>query len=137
MVQDGDISDHLDVLPFDRSAGPVPLCAFIGGVHSAHQVGLATFVRVVDQCQPRHRPPERRRVRVWRNAEGFVPGELDLLEQDLDGFGRGMLQNRGERDRPEGCCRATAGPVVDLARRVAGDTCEGGLADVGAGEPGR
>ena len=49
MVQDGDISDHLDVLPFDRSAGPVPLCAFIGGVHSAHQIGLAALVRVVDQ----------------------------------------------------------------------------------------
>jgi hypothetical protein len=27
-------------------------------------------------------------------------------------------------------------PLVDLARRVAGDACEGGLADVGAGEQG-
>jgi hypothetical protein len=123
-----------DVFPFDRSPGPAPLGAFIGGVHSAHQVGLAAFVRMVDQCQPSHCLPERRRVCVWRNAEGFVPGELDFLEQDLDGFGRGMLQNRGESDRPERCCGATAGPVVDLARRVSGDACEGGLADVGAGE---
>ena len=60
----------------------------------------------------------------------------DFLEPDLDGFGRGILQHRGESDRPERCCGATAGPVVDLARRVAGDACEGGLADVGAGEQG-
>jgi hypothetical protein len=113
------------------------LGAFIGGVHAAHQVGLATCVRVVGQRQPSHGPPERRRVGVWRHAEGFMPGERDFLEQDLDRFGRGLLQDRGDRDRPGRCGGATAGPVVDLARRVAGEACEGGLADVGAGEQGR
>ena len=90
-----------DVFPLDRLPGPVPLRAFIGGVYAAHQVGLATLVGVIDQCQPSHCAPERRHVCVWRNAEGFVPGELDFLEQDQDRFGRGMLQNRGESDRPE------------------------------------
>ena len=69
-----------DVFPLDRLPGPVPLRAFIGGVYAAHQVGLATLVRVIDQCQPSHCAPERRHVCVWRNAEGFVPGELDFLE---------------------------------------------------------
>ena len=35
-----------------------------------------------------------------------------------------------------GGCGATAGPVVDLARGVSGDACEGGPADVGAGKQG-
>jgi hypothetical protein len=123
----GGPSQSPEVFPFDRSPGPVRLRSFLGGVHSAHQVGLAAFVSVVDQCQPSHCPPERRRICVWRNAEGFVPGELDFLACDQDGFGRGMLEHRGESDRPERCCGATAGPVVDLARRVSGDACEGGL----------
>ena len=69
-----------------------------------------------------------------RNAEGFVPGERGFLEQDPDGFGRGVLQDRGERDRPARHCRAA--PVVDLACGDAGDAGEGGLADAGAGEQG-
>ena len=84
--------------------------ALIGGVYSAHQVGLATFVRVVDQCQPSHGPPECGRVCVGRHAESLVPGELDFLEQDLDGFGRGILQDRGESDRPERWLRRDRGP---------------------------
>ena len=77
-------------------------------------VARPTLVRMVDQRQPGYRPSECRRTGVWWNAEGFVPGERDLLEQDLDGFGRGMLENRGESDRPERSCGAAAGPVVDL-----------------------
>ena len=29
---------------------------------------------------------------IGRHAEGFVPAEADLFEQDLDGLGRGVLQ---------------------------------------------
>ena len=123
-------------VPFDRSPGLVLLRAFIGGIHAAHEVGLAACVRVIDQRQPSHGPPERLRVGVWRHAEGFMPGERDFLEHDLDGFGRGPLQDRGESDRPGRCGGTTAGPVVDLARCVAADACEGGLADIGAGEQG-
>jgi hypothetical protein len=32
--------------------------------------------RLIDQCQPRHCLPERRRVRVGQDAEGFVPGAV-------------------------------------------------------------
>jgi hypothetical protein len=69
---------------------------------------------MVDQRQPGYRPSECRRTGVWWNAEGFVPGELDFLEPHLDGFGRHMLQNRCESDRPTRFVSATAGPVVDL-----------------------
>ena len=36
---------------------------------------------MIDQC-----PSERRRVCVWRHAEGFVLGERKVLEPNLDGF---------------------------------------------------
>ena len=65
-----------------------------------------------------------------RNAEGFVPGERGFLEQDPDGFGRVVLQDRSA------ALRASAAPVVDLACGDAGDAGEGGLADAGAGEQG-
>ncbi len=90
--------------------------------------------RLIDQCQPRHCLPQRRCVRVGRDAEGFVPGERSFL--DPDGVGRGLLRDRGERDRPARNCGASAAPVVDLACGDAGEPGEGALADVGAGEPG-
>jgi hypothetical protein len=92
--------------------------------------------RLIDQCQPRHCLPVRRCVRVGRDAEGFVPGERGFLEQDPDGVGRGVLQDRGERDRPVRHCGASATPVVDLACGDAGEPGEGGLADAGVGEQG-
>jgi hypothetical protein len=92
--------------------------------------------RLIDLCQPRHFLPERRCVRVGRDAEGFVPGERGFLEQDPDGVGPGLLQDRGERDRPARHCGASAASVVGVARRVACDARDGGLADVGAGEQG-
>jgi hypothetical protein len=127
-----------DVFPFDRLPGLPPLRRDYRRRSLGHQVGLAALVSVVDQCgrsvpaeplpvgaPPRLRLAARRglrarRTRCPRAGSGWLR--------------RGLLQDRGESDRPERCCGATAGPVVDLARRVAGDACEGGLAEVGAGE---
>ena len=50
LVHGGAIGNRLTCSRSASSPGSVALRAFIGGVHPAHQVGLATLVRVVDRA---------------------------------------------------------------------------------------
>ena len=73
---------------------------------------------------------------IGRHAEGFVPAEADLREHDLDGLGRGILQEDRQRRGPGRHGGARPAPVVDLAGGVAGEASEDGLTDVSAGQQG-
>jgi len=59
-----------------------------------------------------------------------------LFDGDCERLRRVILEQDGENDDPERCGRVATRPVVDLARRDAGEPGEGCLADVGAAEEG-
>jgi hypothetical protein len=94
------------------------------------------LVRVVGEGEPGHGASNRTSVSVGRHAEGLVPAELGLLEQDLNGLGRGVLHEYGEYSGPGRHGRPAAAPVVDLTGGIATGAGEGGLTDVGAGQQG-
>jgi hypothetical protein len=57
-------------------------------------------IGMVAEGEPAHGKADRVGVCIWRDAEGFVPAELRVIDRHLQGVRRAFVQDRGEECGP-------------------------------------